>query len=134
MSFDPCKPLALVVTDEGRVPVVEAGVALWRDVFPVQVTVIQTPTTAPSLPIHFVESALYMGRFDDGRGTIELATRVPEGHPMAVVLAHELGHAYNLYHVSKGERVSVMNKGNHEVGPTAEDGAALTARWGRCPR
>lgn len=130
MAFDPCAPLSLVAEDEARTPVVEDAIRMWRAVYPVGLTA--TGTAAPVLPILFVDTALYLGRFDDRRGVIELANRVDERRAMAVVLAHELGHAMNLYHVGEGDRVSVMNKGNARVAPTPADGAALRARWGLC--
>jgi hypothetical protein len=41
----------------------------------------------------------------------------------AIVIAHELGHAFGLVHTSA--RPSVMNPGNLSIAPTADDRAAI---------
>jgi predicted Zn-dependent protease len=48
------------------------------------------------------------------------------------VIAHELGHAFGLVHVSPDTRPSVMNPGNTTVAPNDGDRAALEALWGTC--
>ena len=48
------------------------------------------------------------------------------------VIAHELGHAFGLFHVPASERISLMNPGNLTTPPTTADQAALAALWGSC--
>lgn len=136
MVFDPCAPLVLEpapdTTPEQRASI-EDAIAMWNDVALVQLTLEPDPD-ARALPIRFTDSELYMGRFDDTAGEIALARRVTERNARAVVLAHELGHAFNLYHVDDEERVSVMNEGNVDVPPNAGDAAALEGVWGDCVR
>ena len=51
-------------------------------------------------------------------------------HALAVTIAHEVGHAFGLVHVT--DRPSVMAPGNLDVEPNAEDANALAALWGPC--
>lgn len=83
-----------------------------------------------TLPIRFVEGAssefgLYTG--DEIDINVEL-----DGDAVAIVIAHEVGHAIGLVHIAPGARVSVMNPGNLAAGPTLDDDAAVAAIWGRC--
>ncbi len=52
------------------------------------------------------------------------------GAPLAVTIAHEIGHAFGLVHVPAGQRTSVMNPNNLVIEPTAEDVDTLAMRWG----
>ena len=54
------------------------------------------------------------------------------GAPLAVTIAHEIGHAFGLVHVPADQRTSVMNPNNLVVEPTAEDVDTLATRWGGC--
>ena len=127
---DPCEPLALVpaadATDQQRASVRDA-IDMWNAVAATQLTL---EPTLDSLPIVFEDSDLYLGYYDDEAQVVRLARRVNEQRAMAVVLAHELGHSFDLYHV-KG-RDSVMNTGNWEIAPLATDAQDLEAVWGLC--
>lgn len=130
--FDPCEPLVLEPAPgatEQQLGSVADAVDMWNAVASTQMTLEPAPGAA-KLPILFVDSFLYMGFYDDEDSVIRLARRVDQRSAMAVVLAHELGHAFNLHHV--GDRTSVMNEGNWEVGPLESDARALEAEWGPC--
>ena len=60
------------------------------------------------------------------------STSVLGGSAQAVTIAHEIGHAFGLAHVPAGERASVMNPGNLNIEPNADDAATLALRWGAC--
>jgi hypothetical protein len=133
--YDPCSPLILEsppdATEEERASIAE-GVELWREVFAIATTLDEGPEDARRLPIEMVEESFYMGFFDDKNGVIRLGRRVTDPDVRAVVMAHELGHAFNLFHVASSERASVMNRGNKEVVPTAADAESLERKWGVC--
>jgi predicted Zn-dependent protease len=52
---------------------------------------------------------------------------------LAIVVAHELGHAFGLVHIDVATRASLMNPGNLTTPPTDADQRALEALWGACP-
>jgi Zn-dependent peptidase ImmA (M78 family) len=101
--------------------------ALWRD------------RGAPALGLRadttvnvvFEEAAdAFHGLYDDSTGVIYINTALTDPRELQIVIAHELGHAFGLPHVTG--RASVMNPGNLTVTPNAEDQAALEALWGSC--
>ncbi|HEY5949139.1 MAG TPA: matrixin family metalloprotease, partial [Kofleriaceae bacterium] len=49
---------------------------------------------------------------------------------LPIVVAHELGHAFGLVHVS--DRPSLMNPGNVTTPPNESDRQALAGLWGTC--
>lgn len=137
VTFDPCQGLALAPVASAtadELASVDDAVAMWRAVAPVDLSLDAAAEDRPTLPIVFDDVSLYWGRYDDAGQTIEISTEVDDRRARAVVLAHELGHAFGLYHVDPSDRVSVMNKGNAETAPTPADGAALDVVWPDCAR
>jgi hypothetical protein len=120
--FDACAPLAITGADTATISGAEA---LWSDV---GVTTFGGSGGA-SIPLLFEngvapeEYGLYAGSAIYMNDDLEPAQRV-------IVLAHELGHAIGLVHVT--DRSSVMNPGNLVVLPTADDAATVAQRWGTC--
>jgi Zn-dependent peptidase ImmA (M78 family) len=101
--------------------------ALWRD------------RGAPALGLRadttvnvvFEEAAeAFHGLYDDSSGVIYINTALTDPQELQIVIAHELGHAFGLAHVTG--RASVMNPGNVTVVPNEADQAALEALWGNC--
>lgn len=74
----------------------------------------------------------FHGLYDDEHGVVYINSGISDEHPLAIVIAHELGHAFGLPHIEKGERSSLMNPGNFVTPPNGADRAALEALWGRC--
>lgn len=135
--YDPCASLVLVPSgdmSEGERASVADAVQMWGAVADVGLTTDDSLPEARRLEVEMVQTAAYLGFFDDAAGNIRLARRVDDRHARAVVLAHELGHAFNLFHVPASKRRSVMNEGNWEVEPTAGDAEALARKWGGCVR
>jgi hypothetical protein len=88
-------------------------------------------TAAPPLEIRFeAASAAFRGLYDDERGVIFINSQLVDRGHIAIVVAHELGHAFGLEHVI--ERASVMRPGNLETPPNEADGQAIKALWGAC--
>ena len=128
LTHDACAPLALISTTASteQLEGLEAAQALWRN------------RGAPSLglragatiEVRFEDAApAFHGLYDDTTGVIYINTDLHEPE-LAIVVAHELGHAFGLLHVT--DRESLMNPGNLATPPTADDQRALAALWGAC--
>lgn len=101
--------------------------ALWRDRGAPAVG-LRADTT---VPVVFEEAAdAFHGLYDDTAGVIYVNTALTDPRELSIVIAHELGHAFGLPHVTG--RASVMNPGNLTITPNASDQAALEALWGNC--
>jgi hypothetical protein len=143
VRFDPCHPLALVL-DPGTTTYRQAGTnaasELWNQAANAQLSLAHAGAAPaldasgaadPTLPIHFeVAAAPSHGLFDPA-GADVLINDDLTARPLTVTIAHELGHAFGLVHVT--DRPSVMNPGNLDVEPNSGDVAALAAIWGACP-
>jgi Zn-dependent peptidase ImmA (M78 family) len=91
-------------------------------------------TSTPMVPLTFqVAAAPFHGLYDDRAGRIFVNEDLTDVAPLRITIAHEIGHAFGLPHVSASVRRSLMNTGNTTVSITPEDVDALAAIWGRCP-
>ncbi len=137
LTFDACAPLDIGVspapTDEELQGVTDA-LAMWNQAAG---TALATPTptsTAPLIPLTFQAAAPpFHGLYDDHAGRIFVNQDLIAIDPLRITIAHEIGHAFGLPHVSASVRRSLMNSGNTTIGITPEDVGALAAIWGRCP-
>jgi hypothetical protein len=84
------------------------------------------------LVVHFSKSlGPFHGYYDDEVGEVYIH-RGMHDQAEAVTIAHELGHAFGLFHVKPSTRRSVMNPGNTTVTPTESDVDSVRALWGNC--
>ena len=106
LVFDVCAPIRLSApgATAAQLAGVDAAAALWRD----------------------------HGVYEDEVGVVFVNTDLTDPDARTITIAHELGHAFGLWHVAASERPSIMNPGNLQVLPTVDDQAALAARWGTC--
>jgi len=110
--------------------------ALWSAVMPVRLTLaLEGEGSAdaggpPIVPVHFQAAAgNFHGLYDAPNAQIFI-DRDLGGTPLAIAVAHEVGHAFGLAHVDG--RSSVMNPGNLTIAPNEADAAALMQTWGDC--
>jgi hypothetical protein len=128
--YDPCAPVQIVppldaTFDESAA--IADGVALWNDVLAIGE---DHAASAPLIPVRFEDAALaFRGIYLDEIGEVVINRRLAVDR-MTITVAHELGHAFGLWHVD--DRESVMNEGNISVLPNADDAAALVALWPSC--
>ena len=86
----------------------------------------------PILEVRFETAApVFHGLYDDEHGVVYINHRLADPHQRAVTVAHEVGHALGLFHITA--RASVMNPANLEIEPDREDAGDLQALWGECP-
>jgi hypothetical protein len=127
-TFDPCEPVALDVTGAtaAQRASIDDALGFWGT------TVASSAIGGAVLAVRFEDApAASHGYYDDEIGIVYVNARLEEP-ARAIVIAHELGHAFGLWHVETAERPSVMNPGNLSVAPTEGDRLAVEAVWGPC--
>jgi hypothetical protein len=120
-TFDPCALAISAAGDPTQMAGITDGLALWGI----------APSDGETLEVRFEHAApAFHGFYDDERGIVLVNQRITDPKALAIVIAHELGHAFGLPHVD--DRASLMNRGNLSITPTDDDRALVTARWGSC--
>lgn len=131
--YDPCEPVVLIaaseVSEEEHAGL-ETAVVLWDDVMETGLT-LDPDIAGARLRVGFENAApMYYGNYDDEHGVISINRDLTDPEARAVVIAHELGHAFGLFHISG--RDSVMNPANLSVHPTPGDAEVVHELWGTC--
>jgi hypothetical protein len=135
-TFDPCSDLTVAVVggpSAAELESVEEAVLVWDAVLPTQIEVSPEPGPAGTLTIHFDSGdTYYRALYFDAIGAIHVSREhlAEADYPLAI--AHELGHAFGLFHVSPDERESLMNVGNLEIPATDADADAVRELWDAC--
>jgi hypothetical protein len=132
--FDPCSPLA-IVPGEGSAPSerdsIEQAIDAWNRVLPTRLEV-GPHAGVPELPVYFLSDIGFRAAYFDKSVEIVVSRDKLAPDDLGLAIAHELGHSFGLFHVSKKERLSVMNVGNLEVEPNREDALAVASLWEAC--
>lgn len=134
ITYDPCDARVLTdddATDE-ELQNLAAAFDLWNRSggFRLQRSERDRAQAQP-LVVHFRRLGPFHGYYDDEVGQIYVHRGLRD-RPEAVTIAHELGHAFGLWHVDPSVRRSVMNPGNTTVAPTERDVDSVRALWGNC--
>lgn len=132
--FDVCEPFVVNAPDADaqQRAGIDLALDLWRE------RGVAAPSTTlregvPVVEVRFADaSPAFHGVYEDEVGVIYLNRRISDPETLAIVMSHELGHAFGLWHVSADDRHSVMNPGNLDTAPTSADGIALIEMWGPC--
>lgn len=132
--YDPCD--VSIIVDEGSTATeresVASGLSLWNVAATLELGT-EPRGDRPQLRIQFQEAALaFRGVYDDERGIVFVNRRLTDRRAQLITVAHEVGHAFGLWHVATSERRSLMNPGNIEVEPTSLDVQELRGHWASC--
>jgi len=135
--FDPCEAVALVPAPGAgadEVASLDRAVEMWQRMGLTGLARAEpgaAPRSGRVLEVRFETAAqVFYGVYDDEVGVVFINRRLSDDHARAVTIAHEVGHAFGLPHISG--RDSVMNPKNLVHEPNAEDAAELHAMWGDC--
>lgn len=135
-TFDPCSPLTIVArfdTLDDELQSVDAAIASWTQVLPTRISLARDEENSEGLKIAFESGdSFYRAIYFDRRGEILINRGALTLEEMPLAIAHELGHAFGLLHVSAEERLSVMNVGNIDVVPNRDDASSVSAVWDAC--
>jgi hypothetical protein len=129
--YSACDPVLLIPQDASpeELASLDTAIGLWREV---GLTAFSTTATdaGAQVPVRFKDApAPFHGVYEAG---VAFVNKKLAGSERDITVAHELGHALGLPHVSKEERPSLMNPGNLTVPPSTADIDDLRRQWG-CP-
>jgi hypothetical protein len=142
ITHDVCAPIAVSSATPTDIQSrgIDDALAMWRthgvaDIARYSADRPDHAAAAPprSIDIQFQAAATASrGLYDDETGVVYINELIADPEVMRIVIAHELGHAFGLPHIT--DRPSLMNPSNITVDITPEDQTALEAIWGACTR
>lgn len=131
ITFDPCTQtlIASPTANAEQQASIDDAIAMWRAR---GVTGLERGDI-PAVTVAFRDAAdVVHGFYDDTNATVYVNVRLQDRAQRAITIAHELGHAFGLVHISAEIRPSVMNTGNVTIAPTDRDEGELATLWGAC--
>ena len=135
LVFDPCLTTNLrydTSASSAEIAQIHEAAAMWnREVGSRLQASLEDIGSDNTIPVHFEPAAgNFYGIYEPSTGEIFVNSKLPSEQSRRITLAHELGHAFGLQHVS-GD-LSLMNSGNLETQITTRDVASLASLWGSC--
>lgn len=131
--FDPCSAITLEPTNanEEELQSIHDAVSMWNELgADLAVDSDEETSSDAVIPIEFEDAApMFRGIYRDEIGDVVINRSLSDRDKRAVVIAHELGHAFGLVHV---DHESVMMSGNVDLVPGSVDVAALAELWPEC--
>jgi hypothetical protein len=135
--FDPCAPTLLSLpTDSSQAQrdSATAALALWQTAGGPPLGVLPAGhDSAPQqvLPVGFQAAApLFYGLYRPTQGDILINSELVQPQALAITIAHEIGHAFGLAHVT--DHNSLMNPGNLKIPPGADEARLIFQRSDSC--
>jgi hypothetical protein len=134
--YDPCQTTFLLARSDSnaaqRAAIADA-LGLWEQAGGPRLSVSDGDPDAQVLPIGFDAAApAFFGLYRPDRGDILINSLLGDARARAITVAHELGHAFGLPHLTG--HPSLMNPGNLKVPPAADDAQLIFDRRQACPR
>jgi hypothetical protein len=131
ITYDPCTGISAIAASDAtpaEAQGVRDAVVLWQQVITLELSASPGYT---KVPVGFQQAAtVFHGLYEPNVGDVLINQDLTDPQQLAIVIAHELGHAMGLVHVTYS---SVMQAGNLTIVPQPADADALVALWGRCP-
>ncbi len=135
ITFDACAPLAVVLdpsANAAQQAALQTAVGAWNATAGTHLNTGPAVDGMAVVAVHFQSAAAPDHGLYDARSAQIFLNADLTAPSLAVVSAHEIGHAMGLLHIDPARRASVMNPGNLSTTPTSADAAQLADLWGSC--